>query len=174
MSTNYVALLRGINVGGHAQVKMDDLRQVFRSLGHTDVTTYIQSGNVIFTSDAPLPAQSLESAVNAALGMDITIVLRTREDLRRVVASNPFKRADPTRVHVGFMAQEPSPTVIGKLDRQRFDPEEFEVNHRELYLHLPNGMGRAKVPDYLGRRLKVPITIRNWNTVTKLLELTKG
>lgn len=171
MTTTYVALLRSVNVAGHGKIKMDDLRRAFRSLGYTDVTTYIQSGNVVFTSDAPVVALGLENAIAAAFEMNVTVVLRTSAQLKRVVRRNPFTDADSSKVHVGFMQQRPSGAVAQKMDLQRFIPDDVVVDGSELYFHLPNGLGRSKLPDYLGRHLKVPITIRNWNTVTKLVQL---
>ena len=86
--------------------------------------------------------------------------------------SNPFRSADPSKLHVGFMAEKPSAAAVAKLDKKRFLPDEFTVNSAELYLHLPNGMARTKLPGYLDRQLKIPTTVRNWNTVNKLIELS--
>jgi uncharacterized protein (DUF1697 family) len=171
MTTRYVALLRAVNVAGHGTIKMADLRASFDSLGHTDVTTYIQSGNVVFTSAAPVVALALEHAVAAELGMTVEIVLRTSVQLKRVVQRNPFPDVDTSKLHVGFMSKRPSAAVVGQLDLPRFDPEAVVVAGSELYLHLPNGMGRATLPDHLRRSLDALMTIRNWNTVTKLVEL---
>ena len=170
----YAALLRGINVGGHNKVPMGDLRAVVESLGHTDVTTYIQSGNVVFTSKKNVTPAALERVIKNEFGFDITVVLRTRAELQRVVKDNPFARADLKTVHVGFMASKPSPAAVRDLDTDQFAPDEFAIKGTDLYLHLPNGMGRTKLPPYLDRKLKVPTTVRNWNTVLKLLELTAG
>ena len=171
MTTRWVALLRAVNVAGHGKVKMDDLRHAFRSLGYTDVTTYIQSGNVVFSSDAPVVPTELQRSVAVELGMPVVVVLRTSRQLARVVQRNPFTRVDASKLHIGFMPKRPSPAVTRELDLQRFSPEEVVIDGSELFLHLPDGMGRAKLPDYLGRHLDVPITFRNWNTVTKLFEL---
>jgi uncharacterized protein (DUF1697 family) len=169
-----VALLRGVNVAGHGKIKMDELRQLFSRLEYTNVATYIQSGNVIFTSDAPVLAARLENAIRAEFGMDVTVVLRTSSELKKAVEANPFPQADASKLHVGFMAERLPAAVVQKLDLQRFAPEEAIIAGKEAYLHLPSGMGRAKLPEYLGRQLKVPITIRNWNTVTKLVGLVGG
>lgn len=170
----YAALLRGINVGGHNKVPMSELRAVVDSLGHTDVTTYIQSGNVVFTSTKNVTPATLERAIKNEFGFDITVVLRTRAELQRVVKDNPFARADLKTVHVGFMASKPSAAAVRDLDTDQFAPDEFAIKGTNLYLHVPNGMGRTKLPPYLDRKLKVPTTVRNWNTVLKLLELTAG
>lgn len=172
--TTYVALLRAVNVAGRGKIKMDDLRLAIRALGYKDVITYIQSGNVVFTGDAPVIAMGLESAIAAELGMDVTVMLRTSAQLKRVVRRNPFPDAGASQLHVGFMSHRPSAQIAQKLDLQRFRPDDVVVEGSELYFHLPNGMGRSKLPGYLGAQLKVPITIRNWNTVTKLLELASA
>jgi uncharacterized protein (DUF1697 family) len=161
-----------VNVGGKNKVAMTELRSLVESLGHTDVSTFIQSGNVIFTTRQPVAPRSLESAIERELGIDITVVLRTAPELDAVVKANPFTDVDTSKLHVGFMAKKPSTPAVAKIDADQFAPDEFVIQRSELYLHLPNGMGRAKLPAYLDRRLKVPTTIRNWKTVTKLLELT--
>jgi uncharacterized protein (DUF1697 family) len=172
MRTTYAALLRGVNVAGHGKLKMEELRQLFRGLGHKDVSTYIQSGNVIFKSDVTVLAADLEGAIRSSFGMDVTVVLRTQAQLERVVRSNPFgANGDFSKIHVGFMADAPHAAFVEKLDAQRFGPERVKIDGTESYFYLPNGVGRAKLPDYVNRQLKVPITIRNWKTVTKLAEL---
>ena len=170
----YVALVRGVNVGGRNKVSMSALRDLVESLGHTDVATYIQSGNVVFTSKKDVTPASLERAIESEFGLDIALVLRTRAALKRTVNANPFADADLKTVHVGFMAAKPAAAVVRTLDTDQFAPEEFAIKGTDLYLHLPNGMGRAKLPAYLDRKLKVPTTVRNWNTVCKLLELAGG
>jgi uncharacterized protein (DUF1697 family) len=168
----YAALLRGVNVGGKNKVAMADLRTLVESLGHTEVSTFIQSGNVVFASSQAVTPKSLETAIEKQFGITITVVLRTSSELERAVKSNPFAKVDSSKVHIGFMASKPSAAALKKLDADPFQPEEFAVRDRDLYLHLPNGMGRAKLPLYLDRQLKIPTTVRNWNTVTKLVELT--
>ena len=170
----YVALLRGVNVGGKNKVSMRALRELVESMGHRDVNTYIQSGNVVFTTAKAITAQSLERAIHRELGLDITVVLRTRAELQRAIRANPFAKADLSTVHIGFMAARPKPAVVAGLDTDRFAPDSFAVKGTELYLHLPNGIGRSKLPPYLDRQLKIPTTVRNWNTVLKLLELAGG
>jgi uncharacterized protein (DUF1697 family) len=170
----YVGLLRGVNVGGHNKVSMTALRDLVESLGHTEITTYIQSGNVVFTSKKDVTPASLERAIERELGVDVTVVLRTRAELKRTVRVNPFADADLATVHVGFMASKPAAGAVRGLDADQFAPEEFAIKGSDLYLHLPNGMGRTKLPAYLDRRLKVPTTVRNWKTVLKLLELAGG
>jgi uncharacterized protein (DUF1697 family) len=167
----YVGLLRGVNVGGKNTVPMAQLRTLVTSLGHTAVTSYIQSGNIVFTSEKAVTPKSLEKAIKTEFAVEVVVVLRTPPELRKIVKSNPFPKADLSKVHVGFMAEEPSAAAIAKLDPEPFLPEQFVIEGTDLYVHLPNGMGRTKLMAYLGRQLKVPTTVRNWNTVLKLVEL---
>ena len=170
----YVALLRGINVGGKHSVPMAKLRALCEELGHTDVGTYIQSGNVVFEARRkPTPA-SLERAIEQRFGLAVDVMLRTPAELERAVERDPFADADRSKVHVGFMARRPPAAAVRALDLDAFLPEELAVVGTELYLHLPNGMARTKLPDYVLRRLKVPATIRNWRTLTKLVELARA
>lgn len=168
-----VALLRGVNVGGR-KLPMAELRELVESLGYDDVRTYIQSGNLLFrAAKRPRPA-ALEAAIEERFGLRVDVILRSAANLATVVKRNPFPRAEGSKLHVGFMASKPPASVLVAIDGEPFLPDEFAVVGTELYLHLPDGMGRTKLPDYLVRRLKVPTTVRNWNTVTKLVELSRA
>jgi uncharacterized protein (DUF1697 family) len=173
-----VALLRGINLGARNKVAMPALRSVLESLGHEDVVTYIQSGNVVFTapsgSGSPLAA-GLEAAIEKEFGFPVAVVVRTSEELQKVADSNPFLAAgaDPSALHVVFLGSPPARAAVRKLDPGRSPPDEFEAIGAEVYLHCPDGFGRSKLGvDYFERVLGGPATIRNWKTVTKLVELT--
>lgn len=168
-----VALLRSVNVGGR-KVSMAELRELAESIGYTNVRTYIQSGNLIFTSGRKPRPSLLEAAIADRFGIAVDVMLRSGTELERVLTRDPFPSADRSRLHVGFLAAEPPAASVSALDRGRFLPEEFAVSGGEIYLHLPAGMARTKLPDYLLRGLKVPMTIRNWNTVTKLAELARA
>jgi uncharacterized protein (DUF1697 family) len=167
-----VGLLRGVNVGGRT-LPMAELRELVESLGFENVRTYIQSGNVLFSAKKrPAPAV-LEEAIERRFGLEVDVMLRSAMELERTIERNPFPDADRSRLHVGFMATKLSAAAAGTLDADGFLPEQFAIVGTELYLHLPNGMGRTKLPDFVLRRIKVPTTIRNWNTVTKLAELAR-
>jgi uncharacterized protein (DUF1697 family) len=172
----YVALLRGVNVGGKNLVPMRELRSLLTSLGHEDVVTYIQSGNAVFASPRPerVIAAELEQRIEAAFGIRVSALLRTRRQLADVAAGNPFlgTDADFSKLHVVFLSDEPARAAVGSLDPDRSPPDAFAVRRREIYLRLPNGAGKTKLTtDYFERRLGMPATGRNWRTVTKLLEL---
>ena len=165
------ALLRGVNLGKR-QVKMADLRAAVEGLGHTDVATYLQSGNVVF-SPSGRPVETLASALTAALGMEIAVVLRTGQDLAAVVAGNPYPVDDPTKVVVTFLAEPAPADSLDDIDQPSFAPDEFTFTGRELYLKLPNGQARSKLMEALAKRdLGTTATTRNWRTVIALAEMT--
>jgi len=167
----YLGLLRGVNVGGNNRLPMSELRSLFVSLGFENVRTLIQSGNVIFQSSQVPMSSSLESAIAERFGISTDVVLRTASDLEVVVHDNPFPTGDAARVYVGFMAGRPSTSVVSALDELRVGADEFVVSGTEIYLYLSTGMGQSKLPSHLTRRIKIPITMRNWNTVKELAEL---
>lgn len=174
MTTRYVALLRGVNVGGRTSLQMSALREAFTALGFGEVSTYIQSGNVVFTSDAPVDADELGRALTEALDRELTVMVRTAAELQAVIDATPFASAPAAERHVAFLATAPDPSTVDGLDLAPFAPETAEVIGSEVHLHLPNGMGRAKLPTYLGRVLGAAVTYRNWNTVTKLAQLSSS
>ncbi len=167
----YVALLRGVNLGATNKVPMARLRTAVESLGHAEVTTYIQSGNIIFTSAGKVTPGSFEKLIASTFGIETAVMLRTPAQLANALKTNPFPKADPARLHIGFMAASPPAAAVASLDAERFLPEQFAIRGTELYLHLPAGMGTTKLPAYLGRMLKVPTTIRTWRTVVTLADL---
>jgi uncharacterized protein (DUF1697 family) len=174
--TVYVALLRGINVGGKNKVPMGALREVFAALGHEDVVSYIQSGNVVFTSAAKEAkiSSDLAAAIKQEFGLPVPVIVRSRGELARVTKSNPYLKAatGPSQLHVTFLAVKPTAAAIKQLDPDRGAPDEFTVKGREIFMYLPHGMGRSKLTiDYFEKRLGTLATARNWNTVNKLLDL---
>ena len=174
-----VALLRGINVGGHRKVPMAELRRSFEALGCTDVETYLQSGNVVFaTSGVRLSnlATTIEHQVAADFGVDVRVLVRTGAEMARLERANPFRSegADESTLHVTFLAERPKPASIRALDERKGAPDAFVVSGREVFLHCPGGYGTTKLTtSFFERHLGVTATTRNWKTVTKLCELTK-
>jgi uncharacterized protein (DUF1697 family) len=168
----YVGLLRGVNVGGKNKMPMGELRVLLERLGYSDVRTFIQSGNVRFKSKQIPTSSFLEAAIAERFATSTHVVLRTSSELETVLRHNPFPIDDDARVYVGFMAEKPSAAIVDALDHDRFGAESFALVGAETYLYLPFGMGPSKLPSYFDRQLKIPTTVRNWNTVTKLIELT--
>lgn len=180
MSANtYVALLRGINVGGKHKMPMKDLVEIFAAAKCKDVRTYIQSGNVVFTSSDSLAkglCPALEKKIEERFGFTAPVVLRSHDQLVRVVRGNPFLKAGKPEVtlHVSFLADAPSLEAISKLDPARSPSDEFRVVGSEIYLYFPNGAGNSKLTSaYFDSRLATTGTARNWATVLKLLEMTQ-
>jgi len=175
----YVALLRGINVGGKRKIPMAGLRPLISSLGFEDVVTYVQSGNVVFrspTGDGRDITSRIEQRIADVFGIDVAVLLRTTAELEEIAESNPFlaKEADLSRLHVVFLNGVPGADAVSQLDPNRSPPDEFRLHGREIYLRLPNGAGRSKLTiDYFERRLGVGATARNWNTLTKLVALAQ-
>jgi uncharacterized protein (DUF1697 family) len=173
-ATVYVALLRGINVGGRSTLSMARLRQVATECGFGDVATYIQSGNLVFTSSATATAvaEQLEKAITAEGGPRPRVAVRSRDELAAVVAGNPYleKSTDAKQLHVAFIVEGAEPHAAEALEIERFAPEELTVSGHETYLFLPDGIGRSKLAEALSRQKAADATVRNWRTVTKLLE----
>jgi uncharacterized protein (DUF1697 family) len=174
-----IALLRGINVGSHRRIAMADLRELLTSLGFEDVKTHLQSGNVVLTSDLPNEKleRKLEQQIEAKLGVDPKVVVRTRDELEDVIARDPFADVadDPKRYQVSFLSAEPDPERVRKISELDIAPEQFVVSGREIYAWHPDGLQRSRLaPALTDKRLGVTATARNWNTVTKLLALADG
>jgi uncharacterized protein (DUF1697 family) len=169
-------MLRGINVGGHAKVAMAELRATFVDMGFGDARTYIQSGNVLFSS--PGAATTVQSVVEDALetrfGLGIKVVLRTAGQLAQVVGHNPLAVGgrDPAKLHVTFLGSKPLASRVSALDTDAFPPDEFRVAGREVYVHCPQGYGTTKLNNaYFERSLGVAATTRTWRTVTTLADM---
>jgi uncharacterized protein (DUF1697 family) len=178
----YVALLRGINVGGRNKVAMADLRQCAESLGHTEIATYIQSGNMVFTSpDTSVSglADALEEAIAARLGVQPAVVVLSRAELAQVMTDNPFPdQTAPKCLHAVFRREELSPEAIAAVAaaqqraRAKGSRDEAVVVGRTLFLRTPDGLGRSELAAQLARSAaQAAGTARNWATVTRLLAM---
>jgi uncharacterized protein (DUF1697 family) len=182
----HIALLRGINVGGHNKVAMADLREVMASLGHTGVATYIQSGNAVFTTtetDTTALASGLEEAIAAALGVRPAVVVLSRQDLAQAIQDNPYaSEPNPKCVHAVFFAETPPElaaaiATAAQREAERDGRDSAQLVGSTLFVHTPDGFGRSEFAAYLlGRRASPAAagTARNWATVTKLLALCDG
>ena len=170
----YVALLRGINVGRAKQVSMADLATVFGSCGFANVRTVLRSGNVVFESASPVDdstAALLEGELLRRTGVASSMVLITGEDLRRIAAENPLLQTatDPSRLMVGFASQPPDSSLAP--DARTLDPEVLVVGERAVYQWCPDGVSNSRVPESFWRQVAPVVTVRNWRTVTRLLDL---
>ena len=173
--TIYVALLRGINVGGKHSLPMQDLRDVLAALGCEDTKTYIQSGNAVFRSDDErgLLSSNIEAAVAEKFGFAPKVLVLTIDDYQSILAANPFPKAvdDAKSLHVSFLAEAPVDPDLKSLHTLKSPTENYELLANAFYLHAPDGIGRSKLAAKVEKCLGVPVTGRNWRTATKLAEL---
>ncbi len=180
MTTMYAALLRGINVGGAKKLPMAGLRALLEELGHDAVRTHLQSGQAVFASghgDEESLAAELTRAIEKRFGFPVDVIVRDHAYLRAVAEACPFPAADlePKQLHVTYFSAPVDEERFSPVDRPAFQPEDFRLGDRALYLYAPSGLGRSKLAEALAkpRMTKGLIaTTRNWNTVTKLVELT--
>ena len=173
--TIYVALLRGINVGGKHSLPMQELRNILDALGCEDVSTYIQSGNAVFRSDDDREslAAKIKSAIEQAFGFAPHVHLLTIKEFQSIVAANPFPEAVATAklLHVSFLAEVPENPDLNTLATLKAPTERFELLGDAFYLHAPDGIGRSKLASKVEGCLGVAITGRNWRTVNRIADL---
>jgi uncharacterized protein (DUF1697 family) len=179
--SSYIALLRGINVGGHKIIKMDALREAFVKMGFGDVATYVQSGNVVFKAPMKVSgdlAKKIEEMLLRRFNMTVPVMVRTAEEMRAALRNNPFlkeKGIAPDTLHVTFLSQAPQKTAVKGLDAIAAGPDRFHCCGQEIYLHCPNGFAGTKLSiNVFEKLLMVGATTRNWNTVNKLWEMARG
>jgi uncharacterized protein (DUF1697 family) len=173
--TTVIALLRGVNVGGHNKLPMAHLREIAADAGFAEVRTYIQSGNLVAATvlEPESAAKVLAAAIRDATGLTVPVIVRTAQQWSDLVAANPFPDAlDPGRhVHV-IVLPAPATDEARAFDAAAFAPEEVVVSGSEVYLHLPDGMGRSKLAVAVNRVPEIAAgTARNWNTVLKIATL---
>ena len=178
MQKTYIALFRGINVGGNRQLPMSEVRGLLEKHGCVDVRTYVQSGNAIFRSAVANPAD-LATRVTAAVaktrGFEPRVLVLTRGELERAAAGNPFPQADgnPTSLHLFFLTERPKKPDLQSLESLKAPTENFALKDRTFYLHTPDGFGKSKLATRAERLLGVEATARNWRTVTTLIEMAR-
>jgi len=175
----YIALFRGINVGGNNALAMKDLVAILQGLGSQDVQTYIQSGNAVFRSNTKNTMQlsrQISARIKQQRGFEPHVMLLELEDIERVIAKNPFPDAetDPKALHVGFLASAPEDPNLRALETLKRDTERYHLGERAFYLHAPEGVGRSKLAAKVEKLLGVPMTDRNWRTVCTIHEMAKA
>lgn len=177
----YIALLRGINVSGQKKIIMNDLKQAFLDLGYIDVTTYVQSGNVVFqvedgdTNEMLLKLQ-IEKQLKDVFHYDIPVTVLSPDNLKHTASQNPFLSAKNTTIdmlYISFLSDEPTTEHIDLLQSYQNEIELLHFGEKVVYLLYRNGYGRAKITNnFIERKLQVSATTRNWKTVNKLIELS--
>lgn len=182
--TTAIALIRGINVGGKHSIPMATLRELCEKLGWKGVATHIQSGNLVFQAPAKAigsggakAASALEDAIEEAKGFRPSVVVRTLGEVHATIASNPFKKeaaADPSHLLVMFLASDPTPAARKAVIALKPDPERLSLIDRDLFLWYPKGIGQTRFPfTTVEKAVATPGTCRNWNTITKVIEIAE-
>ena len=174
----YVALLRGINVGGHRTVAMSDLRDLFDDLGFTGVKTLLQSGNIIFDARRRSTTRLedlLEKETAKQFGLATNYLVRSATEFKKIVSDNPFAgeaKSDPSHLVVMFLKQSPRAGSLDELRASLHEPESLRCKGKQLYIVYSKGIGRSKLTGtLLERKLRTVGTARNWNTILKLNRL---
>lgn len=174
----YIALFRGINVGGHNKLPMQALRDIFVALDCANVQTYIQSGNVVFevAGDPAKLDTALETAIDDRFGFRPQVLVLDVKEFAAIAAANPYTAAEqhPQQLHISFLAAAPTAPDLASLESLRSPTESFELIGKAFYLHAPDGIGRSKLAAKVEKALGVAATGRNWRTVSKLLALAAG
>jgi len=175
----YIGLLRGINVSGHHKIKMTELKQLFIELGFVNVTTYIQSGNVVFQTDLEEPdkiEQQILNGIQQTFGYKVQVLVLNKKSLETIFNSNPFLQKsdiDISKLHVTLLSNEPVYEGIQQINEMTTNQDDFEIVDKCIYLYCPNGYGNTKLNNNLfEKKLKVSATTRNWKTISKLVELS--
>ncbi|KPK12231.1 MAG: hypothetical protein AMJ68_02630 [Acidithiobacillales bacterium SG8_45] len=174
----YITLLRGINVSGQKKIRMAELKALYESVGHQDVKTYIQSGNVLLRSRAAKESsisRGIEDAIRKNFGYPVTVLVRTPGDLEKIVKNNPYlenRSVDRSRLYVTFLLNSPEPGLAEAAAEIESGDDTFRVAGMEVFVYCPGGYGKTRLSNtFFEKKLKQVATTRNWNTVNKLLEL---
>ncbi len=180
-SHTYVSMIRGINVGGHKRLSMQQLRDVYESLSFEDPKSYVQSGNVVFGTHRSDPARLallIRAEIEKSIGYSVAVVIRNRKEIQKVAENNPFlgkRRADPTKCHVTFLAQSPKASDVRALHAPPGSSDEFIVTGEDIYVHCPDGYSRTKLHNnFFEKKLGVAATSRTWKTVLALRDLAQA
>ena len=172
--TTYIALFRGINVGGKNLISMKALTEILETRGYVDVRTYIQSGNVLFKnyhSKVENFSQEVGKAIKSSYGFESDIMILDVKELKKAINANPFPTDHPKCLHLYFLAKTPKQPDFEGLNRIKSESEKFELIGKVFYLYAPDGVGRSKLAAGVERLVGVRATARNWNTITVLLEM---
>lgn len=175
----YIALFRGINVGGKNILPMKELVAVLKDIGCLRARTYIQSGNAAFESDArdtSRLSKQIQSRIKERRGFEPWVLLIDIETITRAITTNPFPEAEgePKTLHIGFLAEEPRSPDVKALEKLRKDNERLHRVESFFYLHAPEGIGRSKLAQGAEKLLGVPMTLRNWSTVCAIRDLAQA
>ncbi len=169
----YIALLRGINVGGHKKLKMADLKLLFEDLGFKNVTTYIQSGNVIFSSEEKTAlATKISTEIESRFGWQVPVLIITKAALAEIIENCPFEDAKKIEAYFVLLDSEPKKELVAEVTKIEYPNEEFIISPTVIYCYYKNGIGKAKTTtNFFEKKLQLSATTRNYKTLSKLLSM---
>ncbi len=174
----YISILRGINVSGKNIIKMEALRNACNTNGFSDIKTYIQSGNIVFKYKKTSPqklASSLSTLIKKEFNCEVPVLVLELTNIETVLTNNPFlgkRNEDEKNLHVTFLEETPDKTLVGEISNINFEPDEFKLIDKTVYLHCPNGYGNTRLNNtFFEKKLKTTATTRNWKTINELLKL---
>ena len=178
----YISILRGINVSGQKKILMSDLKDIFNKLAFKNITTYIQSGNVVFQSEAKLSdielAEKIGTAILKKYDFKVPVIIRRQEELEKILLTNPFikdKNINIERLYVTFLSEKPNPVLKESTEKLDYSPDKFYIMEKEVFLYTPGGYGETKLSNnFFENKLKITATTRNWKTVNKLFEIASS
>jgi uncharacterized protein (DUF1697 family) len=173
-----LSILRGINVSGQKKILMSDLKQLYEELDFKKVKTFIQSGNVVFESkNSASIIKKIEEKIKQKYQFDVPVIIRTIDEMEATIIHNPFlkiKNIELDKLHVTYLSETPVPDSIKKIKEYNFEPDEFHIIGKEIYIHCPNGYGRTKLTNmFFEKKLNITATTRNWKTSNELLTIMK-
>jgi len=175
----YIALLRGINVSGHKLIKMAELKTMFEKTGFKDVTTYIQSGNVVFAAKESVNTQlseQIKKAILKTFGFDVDVQVLEADQLKKIKENHSFLKGNEDQIksiYYTLLAEKPAKNLVGELNKIEQTTEFFKITDEAIYCFYPNGVGKSKHHGlFFEKKLKVSCTTRNYNTINKLVELS--
>jgi uncharacterized protein (DUF1697 family) len=174
--TIYLSILRGINLGAHNKILMADLKKLYEKLHYTNVNTYIQSGNVLFESSRTNNiARTIEKEIHAAYGFEVPVLVKTADELKKAVASNPFlieRNIALDKLHLTFLEESPSAAALKLIGSTTSSEDRFIIQKDIVYLYCPGGYGNTKLSNtFFEKKLGVKATTRNWKTCNELIKL---
>jgi uncharacterized protein (DUF1697 family) len=178
----YISILRGINVSGQKKIVMADLKVLFEKLKFQNVTSYIQSGNIVFKTSAELRdielAKKIEIAIFKKYNFAVPVIIRTQQELEKAILSNPFlkeKNIKVEKLHVTFLSEKPNKALAESIHNLDYSPDRYFINENEVFLYIPGSYGLMKLSNqFFEKKLKVTATTRNWKTVNKLAEMASS
>lgn len=175
----FLSILRGINVSGQKLIKMPDLKALYEELGLKNVSTYIQSGNVIFeSSNSKSLSERIEKKILEKYAFHVPVMIRDVNEIQEVIDGNTYlkeKNIEPEKLHITFLEKEPSPENLNKIKDLNYEPDRFYISGKTIYLHCPNGYGKTKLTNtFFENKLKVSATTRNWKTTNEILKMMKS